>query len=429
MRQLFLDRGTVIVKDVCKPLLHDTCVLVEVSYSFISSGTELATIAHAGKRAFFTNVPEKIKKIMTSLASNGVDGTAALVRSKLKGELQSLGYSCSGKVIAVGKKVKKFKTGDLVACAGAGYAHHADIVCVPEHLVAKVHEEKWLLHASATTLGAIALQGIRRAQLQIGESVCVIGLGLLGQLTVQIARQAGCTVVGVDLIRSRLDLAQKCGADVVYDGVNEEIQREIAYLTNHHGVDVTIIAAASTSDVLVQQAVEVTRKKGKVIIVGDVGLGFKRDPLYAKEIDLLISCSYGPGRYDVQYEQYGIDKKILMGKYVSEKFKERHSGDWKKRNPTQHDIIIKMSEEFGTTTRWQKAFQHLIEEGTIEGVVQDIPILMREINTDILQEHEEEIKDRLFKFFWKKISRGVTKGFPEWYKNKLMEIALEETNG
>ena len=109
---------------------------------------------------------------------------------------------------------------------------------MPEHLIAKVREEKWLQHASATTLGAIALQGVRRAQLQIGESVCVIGLGLLGQLTVQLARQAGCTVVGVDLMQSRLDLAQKCGADVVYDGVNEEIQREIAYLTNHHGVDV-----------------------------------------------------------------------------------------------------------------------------------------------------------------------------------------------
>ena len=307
MRQVFLDRGTVVVKDVCKPLLNDHSVLVEVHYSFISSGTELATIAQAGKSAFFGNVPEKIKKIMASLASNGLDGTTALIKSKLKGELQSLGYSCSGSVIAVGKKVKRLKTGDLVACAGAGYAHHADIVCVPEHLVARVRDDAYLKYASITTLGAIALQGIRRAQLQLGESVCVIGLGLLGQLTVQLAKQSGCTVIGVDLLQERLDLAQQLGADVVYNGVNEDVQREIAYFTNHHGVDATLLTAASASDELIQQAVEVTRKKGNVVIVGDVGLGLKRDPLYSKEIDVLISCSYGPGRYDATYEQQGID--------------------------------------------------------------------------------------------------------------------------
>jgi len=307
MRQLFLDRGTVVVKEVCKPLLNDYSVLVEVHYSFISSGTELATIAQAGKSVYFSNIPEKVKKIMSSLATNGVEGTTALIKSKLKGEFQSLGYSCSGSVIAVGKKVKRIKTGDFVACAGAGFAHHADIVCVPEHLVTRVHNKQYLKEASITTLGAIALQGLRRAQVQIGESVCVIGLGLLGQLTVQLAKQAGCTVVGVDLLKERLELAQQLGADIVYDSMNEEIQREIAYLTNHHGVDATLITAASTSDDLLQQAIEVTRKKGKVIIVGDVGLGLKRDPLYAKEIDVLISCSYGPGRYDVSYEQQGKD--------------------------------------------------------------------------------------------------------------------------
>lgn len=307
MRQVFLDSGTVVVKEVCKPLLNDYSVLVEVTYSFISSGTELATIAQAGKSSFFTNVPEKVKKVMASLATNGVEGTKALIKSKLKGEFQSLGYSCSGRVIAVGNKVKRIRTGDFVACAGAGYAHHADIVCVPEHLVAKVRDESFLKQASVTTLGAIALQGLRRAQVQLGESVCVIGLGLLGQLTVQLAKQAGCTVVGVDLLPDRLDLAKAHGADMVYNGINEEVQREIAYLTNHHGVDATLITASSPSDELIQQAIEVTRKKGKVIIVGDVGLGLKRDPLYTKEIDVLISCSYGPGRYDVNYEQRSQD--------------------------------------------------------------------------------------------------------------------------
>lgn len=307
MRQIFLDRGTTVVKEVCRPLLNDYSVLVEVKYSCISSGTELATISATGKAALFGNIPEKVKKIMSSLVSHGVDGTVALIKSKLQGEFQSLGYACSGMVIAVGKKVKRLKTGDFVACAGAGYAHHADIVCVPEHLVVKIYNEQKLKEASITTLGAIALQGLRRAQVQIGESVCVIGLGLLGQLTIQLAKQAGCTVIGVDILPDRLALAKKNGADIVYDSMNEDIQREIAYVTNHQGVDASLITASSHSDDLMQQAIEVTRKKGKVVIVGDVGLGLKRDPLYAKEIDVLISCSYGPGRYDVQYEQNSND--------------------------------------------------------------------------------------------------------------------------
>jgi len=307
MRQLFLDRGMTVVKEVCKPLLDDHMVLVEVHYSFVSSGTELATIAQTKNNTIFKSVPEKVKKIMMSLASKGAQETSRMIKSQIKGEFQSLGYSCSGVVIAVGKKVKRIKTNDWVACAGAGYAHHADIVTVPENLVVRINNKKYVREASITTLGAIALQGMRRAELQIGEFVCVLGLGLIGQLTVQLAKQAGCIVIGIDLIKERLDLAKQLGADFVYDGVDEEIQREVLYLTNHQGVDATLITATSDSDAIVQQSIEITRKKGKVVIVGDVGLNLKRNPLYSKEIDMLISCSYGPGRYDVEYEQHGKD--------------------------------------------------------------------------------------------------------------------------
>ena len=138
MRQVFLQKGAVVVKDVCKPLLDDYSVLVSVHYSFVSSGTELATIQHSKQNPLFRNVPQKIKKVLESVAQNGVEGTKALIKGRLKGNLQSLGYSCSGQVVAVGKKVKHFCEGDYVACAGAGLASHADIVCVPELLTVKL---------------------------------------------------------------------------------------------------------------------------------------------------------------------------------------------------------------------------------------------------------------------------------------------------
>lgn len=306
MRQVFLDRGTITVKEVAEPLLDDHLVLVGVHYSLISSGTELATINQA-KTGIFNNVPHKIKKVLESIKTNGVQATSALVKEKLKGETQSLGYSCSGQVIAVGKKVKNVRAGDLVACAGAGYANHADLVCVPESLVVPVHHEQFLRAASLTTLGAIALQGIRQAEVTIGEYVAVIGLGLLGQLTVQLAKMSGAFVIGIDVLPERVALARQLGADVALQVNQDNIVSEIEFLTKHYGVDTTIITASSTSNEIIQQAMDITRKKGRIVIVGDVGLTLSRDPFYQKEIDLRISCSYGPGRYDPSYEIFGND--------------------------------------------------------------------------------------------------------------------------
>lgn len=306
MRQVFLQKGAVVVKEICQPVMDEYTVLVMVHYSFISSGTEAATVAQASQQGLFSNVSEKMKKVLESVASHGIEGTVALVRSKLKGEHQVLGYSCSGRVIAVGKKVRQVRIGDYVACAGAGFAHHADLVCVPEHLVVKVQQET-LKQSSITTIGAIALQGIRQAQVQLGETVCVVGLGLLGQLTVQLLKRAGCNVIGTDIIDQRLELARTFGADCTLHAMRDDIKREIEYITDHHGVDATIITAASRGDTIIQQAMEITRKKGVVVLVGDVDLRFERAPFYAKEIDLRISCSYGPGRYDPLYEHQGID--------------------------------------------------------------------------------------------------------------------------
>lgn len=308
MRQVFLDQGVVTLKEVCEPVLDDHLIMVQVHYSCISPGTENATIAGSSKKSMLlSNIPIKVAKVLQSIAAHGIQGTKALIRERLQGNLQSLGYSCSGKVIAVGKKITKFRSGDYVACAGAGLANHADIVCVPENLAVRVSDAEFLQQASYTTLGAIALQGVRRAQSQLGDFVAVVGLGLLGQITVQLLKNSGCIVIGVDLIQERLELAQKCGADYIFNSADQTVALEIAALTGHYGVDCTLITAATSSNELVQQAMEITRKKGKVVVVGDVGLGLERAPLYEKEIDFLISCSYGPGRYDASYEKQGID--------------------------------------------------------------------------------------------------------------------------
>lgn len=308
MRQLFLDKSLIAIKEVCQPNLDEHSVLIAVRYSCVSPGTENATIAHAQSLStLFTQMPSKVMKIIQSITQHGVEGTRALIRERLSGLTQQLGYSCAGQVVAIGTKVTKFRAGDFVACAGAGYANHAEFVAVPQNLVVHVPNEQLLPAASMTTLGAIALQGWRRADLQIGESVCVLGLGLLGQLTVQLAKSAGCEVIGIDIIEDRIQLAKKFGADKIINASKENSMAEMMAATAHQGVDCTIITAASTSNALMQQAMEITRKKGKVVLVGDVGLGLERNPLYKKEIDLLISCSYGPGRYDHSYEQENID--------------------------------------------------------------------------------------------------------------------------
>ncbi len=306
MRQVFLENGVLVVHNVAQPHLDERSILVSIHYSFISSGTEAATVANAKQSTLFHNVPHKIKAVLQSLAQNGVEGTQALIRSKLKGTLQALGYSCSGKVIAVGSKVTKFRPGDFVACAGAGWANHADVVCIPENLAVAIQNESMVKYASITTIGAIALQGVRRAQVQLGEIVAVVGLGLLGQITVELLKNSGCVVIGIDFLEDRLALAKELGADYVFTS-SDQVQKEIEFITKHKGVDCTIITAATESSEVVQAVMEYTRRKGRVVVVGDVGLHLQRNPLYKKEIDFLISCSYGPGRYDTAYELDGRD--------------------------------------------------------------------------------------------------------------------------
>lgn len=237
------------------------------------------------------------------MSSPEIDG---LPLSELEDQGWNLGYSAAGEVVAIGDGVGDIQPGDLVACAGAGFANHAEYVCVPRNLTYKVPAGCSLQAAATTTLGTIALQGVRRAEPQIGEKICVLGLGLIGQITMQLLKASGCHVIGADLNASRVERAIATGMDAG-SADTEEIKRLVRDLTGGIGMDRTIITAATESDAVINLAMELTRAKGRVVIVGDIGMNVQRSHFYRKEIDLLMSTSYGPGRYDRDYELDGND--------------------------------------------------------------------------------------------------------------------------
>lgn len=308
MKQLIIQNGQVIVADVPAPIAQPGQILVKVAYSLISIGTEMSAVTSSGKSLVQRAVeqPEKVKQVFQNIRQVGLRKTLDRVTNKLS-EATPIGYSCAGVVIAVGEGISDINIGDQVACAGAGLANHAEVVLIPRNLLVKIPTGCTQKQAASVTLGAIALQGVRRAEPRLGDMVAVVGLGLLGQITVQLLKANGCQVIGLDLDQRRVDTARQLGADHAFLPSQENFLSKIKRLTSNQGVDATIITAASSSDAIVQQAMEMTRKKGRVVVVGAVGMNLKRSPFYEKEIDFIISCSYGPGRYDEQYETKGLD--------------------------------------------------------------------------------------------------------------------------
>ncbi|GIW50670.1 MAG: oxidoreductase [Gemmatimonadales bacterium] len=242
---------------------------------------------------------------MDKARREGVLTALESVRNRL-GEPMALGYSCAGMVMAVGNGVEGLEPGDRVACGGGGYAVHAEVVSVPKNLVVKVPNTVDFESAAFTTLGAIALQGIRLADVKLGEVVVVIGLGLLGLLTVQMLKGAGCVVLGIDLQEQRAELARKLGADMATTS-EEALKNAVLAATGGQGADAVLITADTKSNRPVELAGELARKKGVVVAVGAVGMNIPRKVYYEKELAFHVSCSYGPGRYDPQYEEKGID--------------------------------------------------------------------------------------------------------------------------
>ncbi|MCL4079348.1 bi-domain-containing oxidoreductase [Coriobacteriia bacterium Es71-Z0120] len=311
MKQVLVKQGQVLVEEVPAPKAEPGTVVVAIDHSCISAGTELsgmqASAVPLWKRALRN--PDKVLTVLKMVTTEGVGRTKAVVEGRLASG-DPTGYSVAGTVMEVGAGVADIAPGERVACAGAQAAHHAEVVRVPRNLVVKVPDGVSLAHASTVTLGAIALQGVRRLEPTLGESFVVIGLGILGQLTVQMLKADGCRVIALDLDASRVALAERLGADIGLRQEDGDAIERVARLTDGYGADGVIITAATKSSEVVSSAFKMCRRKGRVVLVGDVGLDIKREDIYAKELDFRISTSYGPGRYDARYEEHGLDYPI-----------------------------------------------------------------------------------------------------------------------
>lgn len=299
--------GNVSVTDVPAPVARPGFVLVRTAASLISTGTERATV-ETGQKSLVSRAieqPAMVKRVIDKARNEGVVSTLEAVRSKL-GSLVALGYSASGTVVGIGDETTGFQIGDRVACAGVGYASHAEVLSVPKNLCVRLPENVSFDAGAFGTVGAIALQGVRLAELTLGESVAVIGLGLIGQLTVQLLIANGCRVFGIDLDEQKIELAQRLGADGGCIADQSASQRVLEW-TRGHGADAVLITAGTNSNEPVELAGEISRAKGRVIVVGAVGLNIPRKPYFDRELTFKISMSYGPGRYDPNYEERGVD--------------------------------------------------------------------------------------------------------------------------
>ena len=326
MKQVLLKKGDVTVEEVPAPIIKSNNILVQVAYSCISTGTEISGVTSSGQSLLQKALkdPHKVKKALNLAKTQGISNTIARVKAKFD-SASRLGYSCAGKVIDRGKNIKDVEIEDKVACAGAEYANHAEIVCVPQNLVVKVPHSLDLKDAASVTLGAIAMQGLRRAEVRLGENIAVIGLGLLGQILAQLLRANGARVIGFDLNDEKVNLAKALGMNEGYNSSKNNALEKVLNFTEDKGVDATIISASARgNNEIIQEAMEITRKKGRVVVVGDIGLGPKRSPFYEKEIDYLISTSYGPGRYDKDYEEKGIDYPFSYVRWTEKRNMEEY---------------------------------------------------------------------------------------------------------
>jgi len=312
MKQVFQNarNAEITVAEVPSPKLLPGCALIRTAASLVSAGTERASSEFASKNLLqkARMRPDLVREVLSKVSRDGLVATVSAVRTRLD-QPAALGYSSAGTVVAVGEGVVDINPGDRVACAGAGHAVHAEFACVPRMLVARLPAAVGFDEASFTTLGAVALHGVRNADVKLGEVVAVIGLGLLGQLTVQILKAAGCAVLGMDISKERADLALRLGADAVSTS-SSGFQELCLQHSAGHGVDSVLITAQTASNDPVNLAGAVARNRAVVVAVGTVAMDIPRRSFYDKELDFRISRSYGPGRYDAAFEQKGIDYPI-----------------------------------------------------------------------------------------------------------------------
>ena len=313
-----LATGIVEVGEVPIPALTDKFVLVRTTNSAISAGTEKTKI-DMGKKSLLQKArarPDLVRQVLKKLRTDGIRKTFRTVSTRLNSP-SALGYSCAGTVVAVGGLVEGIRPGDRVACGGADYANHAEFVAVPRNLVVRVPDGVGDEEASFATIGAIALQGVRLAEPLLGETFLVIGLGLLGQLAVQVLRANGCNVIATDLDSELVKRAEKYGARGIAPGLEVEAFCDAA--TRGRGVDGVLVCAGSSSNAIIELCGAVARQKGRVVVVGAVPMNIPRQDYFKKEISVVISRSYGPGRYDPAYEEQGNDYPLGYVRFTEQR--------------------------------------------------------------------------------------------------------------
>lgn len=399
MKQLTqkLGSGEMLIQEIPYPQLGVGMIIVKNHYSIISAGTEGSTV-NAARKSLIGKIkerPQQVKQVLDILKKQGPLQTYRAIMKKLDA-YSPLGYSSSGEVIEVGEGVTEFKVGDKVACAGAGYANHSEIITVPVNLCVKLNQDANLKNAAYNTLGSIAMQSIRQADMRIGESVAVIGLGLLGQLTCLILKASGVHVIGIDVSSNAVETAlQNNAVDQGYKRDKAGLEEFIQQLTSGQGVDATIIAAATASLDPINFAGAITRKKGKVIILGAVPTGFERDPhWYRKELELKMACSYGPGRYDLNYEEKGLDypyayvrwtekrnmeafQRLLCKGLINIDYLTTHEYAFEDA-PKAYDMLVKKEEPFiGISLKYdvdKKHSKEIIKTHVVSNVPSDLAI-------------------------------------------------------
>jgi predicted dehydrogenase/threonine dehydrogenase-like Zn-dependent dehydrogenase len=306
MRQVLdnLATGTISASEIPVPITRSGHLLIATRRSLISAGSERVMVEF-GEANFIAKArahPDKVRQVLDKLQIDGLLPTLEAVFSRLNQPLP-LGYCNAGVVIDVGEGVTGFSVGDRVASNGL----HAEVVGVPENLCARIPDKVSDDEAAFTVLASVALQGVRLVEPTLGENIAVLGLGLLGLMTVEILRANGCRVLGIDLDASRLELARQFGAETLELGTGVDPVARARAFSDGRGIDAVLITASTKSDQLIHQATQMCRKRGRIVLVGTTGLNLRREDFYEKEISFQVSCSYGPGRYEPEYEQKGHD--------------------------------------------------------------------------------------------------------------------------
>ena len=307
--------GETILEEIPAPTIRKGSVLIETTYSLVSLGTE-KMLVEFGKSNLISKArqqPDKVKQVLDKIKTEGLLPTLEAVFNKLEQPLP-LGYCNVGKVIAVGDGVSEFKIGDRVASNG----QHAEIVCIPKNLVANIPDDVSDEEACFTVIGSIGLQGIRLLKPTLGETIVVIGLGLIGLITAQLLKANGCNVIGVDIDANKLDLCKRWGI-IPFNPKDGDIVKFVEQHTKGIGADGVIITASNKSNDIISQAAKMSRKRGRIILVGVIGLNISRSEFYEKELTFQVSCSYGPGRYDEEYEQRGVDYPISLVRWTEKR--------------------------------------------------------------------------------------------------------------